>query len=286
MNKPDQKEFDIYLEGNSDLSRAYAKLDKEEPSPDLNKVVLEHAKSDITNNKKTSRFSFRLDSPLAMAAVIILCVSLVLLVPQDEILLEPADEIIPESLPVITGQDDQFIHQRTEQKTINKINSATAVETPKPDLIVRDREASFAGKKELQTEITNEAAKINEAQISETRTKGTIMSAPATDPEFQSEVKRQARRDSREEEADISSGVAPLEMVEKEAGVAERQSANDSITTEQVSPEALSNQIKLLIQQDKIEKARSLYQRFIKLYPDQPQSEWFSDQEITLLLNR
>jgi len=151
---------------------------------------------------------------------------------------------------------------------------------------VRDREASFAGKKELQTEITNEAAKINEAQISETRTKGTIMSAPATDPEFQSEVKRQARRDSREEEADISSGVAPLEMVEKEAGVAERQSANDSITTEQVSPEALSNQIKLLIQQDKIEKARSLYQRFIKLYPDQPQSEWFSDQEITLLLNR
>ena len=280
MNKIDHEEFDNYLDGNSDLSRTYAKLSKEEPSPDLDNVILERATHDINNPNnvtkiKKSFFSSRLDSPLAMAAVIVLCVSLVLLVPQDEILLETSDEMIPESLPMMTDETDQAIHQQADQ-IMSKTRPATAIETSKPDVMRRAREEPFSEKKELQKEAQMEEPRVNERR----------MSAPAATPESQSEMKQKAQQDQFEDDAKISSGVAPLEAVEMETGVAKRQLAKDSITSDQVSPESLSRKIKLLIQQDKVEEARSAYQRFMELFPEQPLDEWFTDQEMSLWLDR
>ncbi len=285
MNKIDHEEFDNYLQGDSDLSRAYAKLSEEEPSSDLDNVILEQARHENNNSNnvtkiKKSLFTSRLDSPLAMAAVIVLCVSLVLLVPQDEILLETSDEMISESLPVITDEADQFIQQQIEQKTINKISPAAAIETPKPDVMARAREESFSEKKELLEE-----APMEEAQINESRVKERSMSEPAA-PEYRSDLKQKVQQDRLEDNAEISSDMAPLEVVEMEAGVAKRQLTNDSITSNKDSPEALSKQIKSLIQQDKIEEARSVYQELIELFPKLQLSEWFTDQELSLLLDR
>ncbi len=286
MNKIDQEEFDNYLQGDSDLSRAYGKLSEEEPTSDLDNVILEQARNDIKNipdnvtKIKKSLLTSRLDSPLAMAAVVVLCVSLVLLVPQDEILLETSDEMIPESLPVITDEADQFIQQQTEQKTINKISPAAAIETSKPDVMARSREESFSEKKELLKTEPIKEAEINESRVKER------MSEPASAPAYQSDMKQKVQQDRLEDDSEISSGMAPLEAVEMEAGVAKRQLANDSITSDQASPEALSKQIKSLIQQDKIEEARSVYQGFIELFPKQQFSEWFTDQEMSLLLDR
>ena len=290
MNKIDREEFDNYLQRDSDLSRAYAKLSKEEPSSDLDHVILEQAREDINNDSnnhnnvtkiKKSLFTSRLDSPLAMAAVIVLCVSLVLFVQQDEILLETSDEMIQESLPVITDEADQFIHQQSEQKTINKISPAAAIETSKPDVMARSREESFSEKKELLKEAPMEEAEINETRVRERR-----MSEPASAPVYQSETKQKVQQDQLNDAAEISSGMASPEVVEMEAEVAKRQSANDSVTADQDSPEILSKQIKLLIQQDKIGKARSAYQQFMELFPEQPLTEWFTDQEMSLLLDR
>ena len=289
MNKIDQKEFDNYLQGDSDLSRAYAKLSKEQPSSDLDKVILEQARNDVKNipdnvtKIKKSLFTSRLDSPLAMAAVVVLCVSLVLLVPQDEILLETSDEMIPESLPVITDEADQFIQQQPEQKTINKISPAAAIETSKPDVMVRAREELFSEKKELLKEAPIEESEINETRISESRVKERSMSEPASAPEYQSDMKQKVQQDQLGDDAEISSGMAPLEAVEMEVGVAKRQLANGSITSDQDSPEALSKYIKLLIQQDKIEGARSVYHQLIELFPEQPLEEWFTERELLLL---
>ena len=284
MNKIDHEEFDNYLQGDSDLCRAYAKLSEEEPSSDLDNVILEQARHDVKNipdnvsKIKKSLFTSRLDSPLAMAAVIVLCVSLVLLVPQDEILLETSDEMIPESLPVITDEADQFIQQEPEQKTINKISPAAAIETSKPDVMARDREESFSEKKELLIEAPMEEAEINESRVKER------MSEPASAPAYQSDMKQKVQQDQLEDDAEISSGMALPEVVEMEAGVAKRQLTKDSITSDQASPEDLSKHIKLLIQQDKIEEARLVYQRFMELFPEQPLTEWFTDQEMSELI--
>ena len=291
MNKIDHEEFDNYLQGDSDLSRAYAKLSKEESSSDLDNIILEQARHGVNGDNivtkiKRSFFSSRLDSPLAMAAVIVLCVSLVLLVPQDEILLEPTDEMIPESLPVITDEADQFIQQQSEQKTINKISPATAIETSKPDVMARSREESFSEKKELQKEAPMEEAEINEALINESRVKERRMPEPASAPVYHSEMKQKVQQDQLNDDAEISSGMASPEVVEMEAEVAKRQSPKDSGISDQASPERLSKKIKLLIQQDKIEEARSAYQQFIELFPEQLREEWFTDQEMSLLLNR
>ena len=286
MNKIDHEEFENYLEGDSDLSRAYAKLSKEEPSSDLDSVILEQARRDINNESnipgnvtkiKKSLFSSRLDSPLAMAAVIVLCVSLVLLVPQDEILLEPTSEIIPESLPVMTDESDQAIHQQAD-KIMSKTRPAAAIETSKPDVMGRAREESFSEKKELLKETPKEEALINESRVKERS-----MPEPASAPEYRSDMKQKARQDQMEDAAEISSGIAPMEAVEMETGVAKRQLMKDSITSDKASPEVLSKQIKSLIQQDKIEEARSVYQQFVELFPDQPLYKWFTDQDISLL---
>ena len=289
MNKIDHEEFENYLEGGSDLSRAYGKLSKEEPSSDLDNVILEQSRYDVKNipdnvsKIKKSLFTSRLDSPLAMAAVIVLCVSLVLLVPQDEILLEPTDEMIPESLPVITDEADQFIQQQSEQKKINKISPAAAIETSKPDVMARNREESFSEKKELLKAAPMEEAEINETQISESRVKERRMPEPASAPAYQSEMKQKVQQDHLEDAAEISSGAVPDESVELEAGAVERR---DSIVPKIPSPEVLSKNIKLLIKKGKIERARSVYQQFIKLYSELPLAEWFTDQEISVLLKR
>lgn len=281
MNKIDHEEFDDYLKGDSDLSRAYAKLSKEKPTSDLDNVILEQARRDVENipdnvtKIKKSLFSRRLDSPMAMAAVIVLCVSLVLLVRQDEILLENTGEITSESLPAMADEADQILHQQSEQKEINKISPAAAIETSKPDVLGRAREESFSAKKELQME---------EPRATERR-----MSAPASAPVNQSEMKQKVQKvqqDQLEDDAEISSGVVPMEAIEMEAEVTKRQLMNDSITSDQASPEALSKQIKLLIQQEKIKEARTVYQQFIDLFPVQTPAEWFSDAEMSLLLER
>ncbi len=291
MNKIDHEEFDNYLEGGSDLSHAYAKLNKEQPSSDLDNVILEQARSDVKNipdnvtKIKKSLFSSRLDSPLAMAAVVVLCVSLVLLAPQN-MMEEETGETMPESLPMITDEADQFIQQEAEQKTFSKISPAAANETLKPDVMVRSREESFSEKKELLKEAPMVEAAINETQISESRVKERRIPKPASAPVYQSDMKQKVQQSRLEDDSEISSGIAPLETVEMEAGVAKRQSANDSITSDQASPESLPKKIKLLIQQDKIEDARSAYQQFIELFPERQLEEWFTDQEISVLLKR
>jgi len=290
MNKLDHEEFKIYLEGDSNLSRDYAKLSKEEPSSDLDNVILEHARNEIKNKSninpdnvtqiKITFFSRRLDSPLAMAAVIVLCISLVLLA-QQNMLEEEVGEAIPESLPMTTDEADQIIQQESEQKTINRLSPAAASETSKPDVMVRARKESFSEKKELQKRAPMEEAQFNEAQISEER-----ISAPASTPVYQYEKKQKTRQGQLKDDAGISSGVAPQGMLKMETEQAKRQLRNDSILADQTSPEALSKQIKLLIQQDKIEEAKVLYQQFIELFPEQPPGEWFRRSEISLLLER
>ncbi len=278
MNKIDHEKFENYLDGDSDLSRAYAKLSKEQPSSVLDNVILEQARRDVENipdnvtKIKKSFFSSRLDSPLAMAAVIVLCVSLVLLSPQD--ILEEAGETIPESLPVNTGEADQDYEVQTEQKTFSKISPAAAIETSKPDVMARAREESFSEKKEILKEATRVNASISNDEI---------ISSPAPAPEYQSEMKQKVQQDQLEDASGISSGMLPPEVVEMEARVAKRQSENDSITLDQDSLKALYNQINLLIQQGKIEEAKSEYQRFMELFPEQSLDEWFTDQDRSLL---
>ena len=93
MSDPtDIKALDEYLKGNSDVSRRYRELGRDEVPPELDRRVLAAARDAVANEgAQRSRSWLRWSAPVALAASVVLVVTVVLeRGPQDELTAVPA----------------------------------------------------------------------------------------------------------------------------------------------------------------------------------------------------
>lgn len=85
MSERDDREFDDYLRGGSRLSDAYREARAEEPSADVDEVLLERSRRELRLGPKVawSPFTRSWSLPLALAAVLVVSVSVTLLMYQE-----------------------------------------------------------------------------------------------------------------------------------------------------------------------------------------------------------
>ncbi|GEM_PF-3671076 len=239
MDQNDNKEFESYLKGDSCLSRAYAQLEKPEPSTQVEATILEEARHAVRKDQRKGVwfFSSRLDSPLGLAAVIMLCVSVVLLLSQQQ------------------GMEEDVID--------------SGLEHLKEDKPSRDSSIPYA-EAEKNTLLREGKLKTDSGDMTETRKR-------AMSPAISTSVPERHRQTSIIAPENVS--VQGFETAKEISTVA---SGNDAVA-DYSSPDKLVSAIREMIGRGRLDDAKKLYHRFLKQFPDQPVSEWFSVEERALL---
>ncbi len=131
-NNQNDKELNDYLDGDSDLSKAYRGQNNVEPSVQLDEKILSAAKKAVSNNRHGEKPRYHKSPwtlPVSIAAMITLSVSLVVTMQQETgqpLISEPEVEmfdsaaVIEESaMSVMTSKDDSSVTGEVELKQSN-----------------------------------------------------------------------------------------------------------------------------------------------------------------------
>lgn len=117
MSDLDHKEFEDYMSGQHELSRLYSQRGKSTPTAELNIKIMAEAQTAL---KKTASIQIvkrrwwmaGLDSPMALAAIVMLCASLVLLFSiQREMTI---DSEIPQR---VVPEGESYLSDKTENRS-------------------------------------------------------------------------------------------------------------------------------------------------------------------------
>lgn len=259
MSKLEHKEFENYLQGDSELSQIYTGLKSLEPSADLDFDILKQSKSAVKSRYGFSKLllTSNLDSPLAMAAVVFLCVSLVLVYSINEPNLQ--DENIP-SEPLF------------ETVAKPQLNTESSVSEFEQDIYIE--EVVPAASRSVKRSDTNklDSLSMKKEKLEMSRLGGVSQpESPVESPAYM------------ELEDEILADGEAVEMKDELQKQTSRRLPENVSRLESKSSEALVKNIKLLINNNKIDIARSEYQNFLKVFPEQDLSKWLTDQEIALL---
>lgn len=126
MSELHHKEFENYLAGEHELSRLYSQREKPAPSAELDTKIMAEAlaaqkKTAVNQIVKRRWWMAGLDSPLALAAIVMLCASLVLLYSnQQEI---TVDSDIPQS---VISKDESYPRDQNEKRLDSIIQERNA----------------------------------------------------------------------------------------------------------------------------------------------------------------
>lgn len=113
VDKKDDQALNEYLRGDSDLSRQYRAVQKDMPPEHLDNAIRAAArKSAGTRPRLLPSFMQQWGRPLKYAAVIVICVSLVMAIYDEEghMILTDSDRTLPDTAPLKTGdKSDQSL---------------------------------------------------------------------------------------------------------------------------------------------------------------------------------
>lgn len=249
MSSTEDKELDNYLQGGSDLSQAYSEL-ADEPVPDgLDNQILAAAKtSQETSTPVKPRLAGRsLDSPFAMAAVLFLCVSLVLVFSTHE---QSYDEIPSptESIPIDSSAAEA---PALEQDTFSNVG----VEQVSPEPLMPSEGVT-----------------------------ATVADDPAVSSQQEVKQKTAARSKSSvviadKEMLEISVEADDISRLPEEKTLKKETNAlADSITIDK----SAANIVRLL-NANNVSQAQQAFQTFVKHYPDVNLTDWFTEQQLNSL---
>ena len=242
MSDLDHKEFEEYMSGEHELSRLYSQIEKLTPSAEMDMKILAGAQTAL---KKTAAFRIvkrrwwmaGLDSPMALAAIVMLCASLVLLYSNQQEMTIDSD--IPQRV-VQEGESD--LSDKSEKRT---------------ETLIQERKApSLSIKKEINVP---ESAELTEPALS----------PPAVSGDLQQQTQ--------DNEPDAISKILPS------SGRAFKREESKQLNER--SLEAMITDIKRLITEGQTEEARLAFRQFILIYPDAQITDWFSEQELSVIKN-
>lgn len=152
--KPGDEGFDDYLAGNSPVSRGYAALGGEGPSPELDAHILAQARRAAkVRSLPVARRKLNWRTPLALAATVIISFSLVMSVVREVETPAPARESSADIAELYESAD--------EMRTLNSpaVSQAGAIESGVADSPGRANEAKAKGQAEqLQHDLSGPAA--------------------------------------------------------------------------------------------------------------------------------
>ena len=118
---PEERGFAAYLEGDTELSRLYRVSAKDLPSQALDAAVLERARDAVRARRATGPFAANWSVPLSLAAVIVVSVTVVVLMPPEDRSLPPVESApAPVEAPALeshaddAGDAERLDHARDE----------------------------------------------------------------------------------------------------------------------------------------------------------------------------
>jgi hypothetical protein len=128
----DIKALDEYLKGDSDVSRRYRELGRDEVPPELDRRVLAAARDAVAKEgTQRSRSWLRWSAPVALAASVVLIVTVVLeRGPQDELVAVPAQAPAePQPRGLVNDKDDYAAAERKLADEVTRQRAGNAQES-------------------------------------------------------------------------------------------------------------------------------------------------------------
>lgn len=272
-NNKDDKEFNDYLEGNSDLSNQYRASNTVESPAHLDEKILMTAKEAVTGSKQKSKVVFHKSPwalPVSIAAVITLSVSLVITMQQETgqtVISEPASELYDSAVlseealmpRTITVDDDMTVLDEVQLKL--KQSSDQRMDVPEPAAFGAIDE--FKANNKIGTE-KNEAALGAVGGYRAESTAETLKNEPAFQP-----AKKALLQDKARSEASEKRVFAEEQLLQSAPAEAELDAVMELKRKRQLSQqdqELLA--IKALWEEGDSINAKQAFDEFIKKYPD------------------
>lgn len=242
-----------YLRGDSSIGSAYSQLDPVEPSATLDQNVMELAKADLEKTRSRPRsplWGSRLDSPFALAAVVVLCASLVLIFSQQEELTDVSD--IPADVQIRSAPEEFSAEREFEQDDMSG----------QPSTKVQRQMAPAS--EDIMMDNTDSATMMQEAEES----------APISSSII--EMKNEQKSAERQTGIDQS---FKLNKKMEQRSLQEGASLKGKISSDIL----LINTIKQLISKGNLKKAREQFKNLKEQIPDLHLEDFFTDHEISVL---
>ncbi|HSR62070.1 MAG TPA: hypothetical protein VLN56_01540 [Gammaproteobacteria bacterium] len=262
VDDKDDQALNEYLQGDSNLSRQYHAASKDTPPKHLDDAILAAArKSAGPHSRLLPSFMQQWGRPLKFAAVVVICVSLVIAIYDDEghLLLTGPEKSLPDTTPLqpgdksdqtLSSQAGEFIEQSNKDRGSTSEGQAAVVPSEPPP--VDDSEKT--------------AGKMIWEKKKQTDTRDALQKEQGVPP---------AKNRIEEESLDL--------MQEKPAPVLKRELSTPMITEQDV-PSASGlvtgrndsewlTEISRLWQSGNTDQAVASLEKFLQVYPDYPHDE-------------
>lgn len=257
-DKQNDREFDDYLKGDSELSRSYRNSTRPDPPKHLDDIILAAAKNELD---KTANNVFRLVPrtwyrPISRVALLVICVGLLFTLyemEQQSAPLSPGMEVIPDTEPLIKKESDTTATATADEafmqdKAGKSVNGETVPGLPQSAAPSLDSESIEKRLIQLDDVLT-EPVEIQDQK--------TGQSEPTTLPE--------KKQPAPEREA-------PASMLRREAQLEDAMTAaGDSAFGTVMTEEEWLNNISALWQSGDTEEAVKRLKKFLEYYPDYPE---------------
>lgn len=184
MSEPiDIKALDEYLKGGSDISQRYRELGREDVPPELERRVLDEARAAVASGGGRSRSWLRWGAPLALAASVVLAVTIVIESgPQNDssYLVQPsaADKVRPDLERQI--QERKLLEQADQAKLQDQVAPASAPAAPPPAALAKTEAEHLYGLAPEEVRVDEKA--LREQSLSSATVPVAVQSAAADSP--------------------------------------------------------------------------------------------------------
>jgi len=229
-------ELEHYLKGGSKLSRAWREAADEEPNADLDEVIIEAARREVHRGPKVaySPFSRSWGVPLALAAVLVVSVTVTLVMHEDAIEPLPVPVDGPPAAPA----------------------PAAEAQSPKAPAVPK-REEPRAPEPALKEHVRPDS---REREATPRQAAPAPFAGQALKPPAESAARKQA----------LPSAPATPQQEKDAAAAATRAKVEDAGRVQEMAPEEWLARIEELRRQGKQTEADALLAEFKKRFPDYP----------------
>ena len=298
-NRKEEQQLDEYLKGESELSDIYKKTAFEEPPAHIDESILSASKKAVQSKSGAaySTFARNYYVPLSLAAVLVLCVSIVFNIYQDEsrdtVTIPRAVMDYEQELPVSTddlqgaGREEQIIDEvETKADELQHEGQVTVPQTKMEETVISTETAESPTAAKRKAETYQADPKKVEMIWQNKQLEKTEKAAPVTGGERETGTSRMDNEDMPDVSEPLSATDERIilkeefdykEGIEEDRGSGEYRSetgaeAGKSVE-EYLTAEAWLQQIKAMWVTGEIDQAREQFKLFREHYPGYEQRD-------------
>ena len=265
MSEQQDKEFEGFLSGRSDLNRPYRRLGQETPPPEVDARILAAAREAAHRRRDELGPRGGWLKPVALAATVLLSLSVVMnIVIDSQSTLDSVSDIAPTTMPEAQRRDQPLLEMRRPSETEPVMAERPAdVEAPLMNMFDSTETGMTAKRGESLSTDAGRSVELAPVEVFAS----VVPVLPATALDIVTRYIDMPRQPDQQEETSLASGEAPATLTR----VPSTTSA-DALPDSPPDPEVLLRAIEALRVSGDEQQALLKLADFVERYPDHPVS--------------